>query len=227
MAIVCPVNYEVAQSYKGYNLKTTYNNKKTPVYLKLMCDNTNLKESIDLARGSKNILMVEYQGIDSGDLEIDNSVYVGKIIDFGNDLRIEDVDRLVNSFSDNLVSVIKLPPDFTDLELLYNISLKYPQIRFCGGELFAIAGVKVGVIGVDILDSRGIKFNVDSYYLKGDDYALPVVDIETLEIDTTGKGDVKKKKAKKDGKSQSASSAKKPAKKKMNFGSMMMAMNKS
>lgn len=193
MAIISSVDYSTALSYKGMNLSTKYNNKKHKVYLKLDCDDYTLEDSLNLARVSKNILMVNYQGLDTSSsylgLTKDTGIYIGRIIDFGNDITEDDVLRIVKIIPEGVTPIINLPEDYKNLHFIWKISKKFPNIRFCGGHLFAIEGIKIGAIGVDILDKVEAKYDVDAYNLNNRVNALEDVDISTIEITATSKPD--------------------------------------
>lgn len=214
MAIICNVDYNTALEFKGYNLKGKYQNKNQQIYLRVTCDDRTLKESIDLARGSKNILMLEYQGVDSEEVNTvlsanTEGVYIGKVFDFGNNIKETDIENLVADLPVCVVPIISLPDDFKDLELLYHLSKKFPNVRFCGGQLFSISGVKVGAIGVDTLAKRGIKFSEESYRLSGTKDVIECVDFDSLTIEKTTKAEKTTKKKK--GNSKTPNKAKKKA----------------
>ena len=123
MSIICKVDYATALKYKGMNLSTKYNNKKHKVYLKLIGDDFTLTDCIALAKVSKNILMVEYQGLQSNsayeELTENTGVYVGRVYDFGNNITEEDVEKIAEDSPKGVVPIIRLPDDYKDL---YKIS---------------------------------------------------------------------------------------------------------
>lgn len=213
MSIICKVDYATALKYKGMNLSTKYNNKKQKVYLKLIGDDFTLTDCIALAKVSKNILMVEYQGLQSNsayeELTENTGVYVGRVYDFGNNITEEDVEKIAEDSPKGVVPIIKLPDDYKDLYKIYQISKAHPSVRFCGGHLFAIDGVKVGAIGVDILDKLQDKYSLDCFKLDDTEDVLETVDINELEIDTT----TKPERAKKVSSGGNKSAAKKTSKK--------------
>lgn len=197
MSIICKVDYATALKYKGMNLSTKYNNKKHKVYLKLIGDDFTLTDCIALAKASKNILMIEYQGLQSNatyeGLVENTGVYIGRVYDFGNNITEEDVEKIVASTPAGVIPIIKLPDDYKDLYSIYQFSKTYPTVRFCGGHLFAVDGIKVGAIGVDTLDKIQDKYPMDCFKLDDTEDVLEVVDINELEIDTTSKPEKAKK----------------------------------
>lgn len=193
MSIICDVDYGTAQKYRGKNLSTKYNNKKHRVYLKLLSDDSNLRECIELAKQSKNILMVSYQGVgslaDFDFLESQRGVYVGCSMDFGSDMSENDLELALDGIPDAITPIIHLPKSYNNMEFLWRVSKKYPRVRFSGGQLFAVDGVRVGEIGVDVLQKAEAKFGVDAYRLTSGVDALEDVNISILEIDTSGKAE--------------------------------------
>lgn len=192
MAIICDVGFDTAAKYKGKSLKAPYGKKKQSVYLKVHADDSNLQECIELAKQSKNVLMVSYQGTCSWEvypfLANLRGVYVGCTVgDFGLDVSEEDIVGAVEDVPDGVTPIISLPKSYTDVEFLWRVSQRYPQIRFTGGNLFAVNGLKVGEIGVDTLESSGIKTDASQYVVKDGVDVLESADFSELEIDASGK----------------------------------------
>lgn len=219
MSLICSVDYTVALQYKNLSLTTKYNNRKHKVYLKVLCNEFSLELASALARESRNILMVEYQGLQSSQAFLEykpNGSYVGYVTEVGNNISEEEVRELYTDTPAGMTLVLRLPDDFTDLKLLHDLSLIFPDVRYCGGCLFPVEGIKVGAIGVDILEKANVKFDESSYILDRTDDVLENVPIEILTIETSAMAG-KKSSAKK------APSEKKPAKKQsISFASLMM-----
>lgn len=196
MSIVCSVDYGTAQKYRGKNLSAKYNNKKHKVYLKLHADDSNLQDCIELAKQSRNILMVSYQGLGSweeyGFLGGARGVYIGCPMDFGVDVSEADIVRAIEEIPEAVTPIINLPRSYTDLEFLWRVSQTCPRVRFSGGTLFAVDGLRVGEVGVDILQKADVKFGAEAYRLKSGVDALENVNISTLEIDASGKAEAPK-----------------------------------
>lgn len=193
MSIICGVDLGTAQKYRGKSLSTKYNGKKHKVYLKLLCDDTNLRDGIELAKQSKNILMVSYQGAASWDeyafLGDTKGVYVGYVIDLGVDVSEDDISRAVDGIPASVTPIINLPKSFTDMEFIWRVSKKFPRARFSGGQLFAVEGTHIGEVGVDILQRSDVKFGVECYRLTSGVDALESANISGLEIDMSGKAE--------------------------------------
>ena len=197
MSVVCNMNLTEASAYRGMSIKGKYNGKKHQVYIRLVCDDSNLKECVDLARVSKNILMVEHQG--QGDTKAyslvrNTGVYIGKVFTCGNNFDASELERIIEDVPDYITPIISFPDDFCDLELVWELSKIYPNVRFCGGKLFAIDGVKVGAVGIDILDKVSAKYDDECYMLCGTTDAVECVSFSDLsEIETSAKAETKQK----------------------------------
>lgn len=216
MSIICNVDYKVAEVYRGLNLKAKYNGKKHQVFLKLICDDFNLSESIELAKVSKNIAMIEYQGLETSPVYRNvhaSGVYVGRVFMLGNNFTEGDISRIVSGMPDGVTPVIKLPEDFKDMHMLWSLNKKYDKVRFCGGKLFSIHGVNVGAVGIDIVGSSSV--DDSNYTICGMDDVLEHVDISELDIETSTKSEHKKSGTKK------ASSGVVKKKPQVSFASMM------
>lgn len=219
MSIISCVDLSTASQFRGMTLKTKYNGKKHNVYFKLVCDDYTLSESIRLASGSSNILMVEYQGMDTNPMYRNlkaSDVYVGRVTDFGNNLTEADLELILEDTPEGVTPIVRLQSDFSDLHLLWQLSKKFPRVRFCGGKLFGIEGVKCGVVGIDVLDKAGVKYDESSYFLSGTDDVLDVVSFTDLTIETSApKAD--------SGRPKKSGTKKEPAKKKpqLSFASIM------
>lgn len=203
--ILVKTDYTTAKIYEFNSVKTKVGSKKHQVYFKVYCDDTDVNDCIELYKSSNNIVMLEYQGMVESLVGVNlQGVYITKVFDFGTNITEEDIIGIVQSLPDGLTGIIRLPQEYKDMRFIYNMSKKYLNIRFCGGTTFCLDGCRLGCCGRDILDSRGIKYDADSYMHEGCSCALETVldtDVE-LEIgkltkrssNTQRSGGTKKKK---------------------------------
>lgn len=49
-----------------------------------------------------------------------------------------------SGYSDSVPLLVELPSDFTDMRVLYDYCMNYPQVRFIGGKLLGIKGLRIG-----------------------------------------------------------------------------------
>ena len=64
--------------------------------------------------------------------------------DYGNMVGDHDDFSLIDEEKNGVIPLIVLPDGFCDMKYVYNLSLKYPQARFMGGNLLEIPGLKIG-----------------------------------------------------------------------------------
>ncbi len=185
MSVVCSVDYSIARGYVGKQLTAQVDHKKHQVFLKLTCSENDLEDSLSLAKGSPNIVMVEYQGqLDSDAFRGINTrgIYVGVVKDAGADIDESDIDKLLEDIPDGVTLIIRLPKGYCDLGKLWELSNRYSNVRFCGGLLFEVDGVKIGMVGPDVLDAFKGKHDETSYMIDGLDDCVPDLDIFDLDI---------------------------------------------
>lgn len=222
MSVICSVDLVTAEKYKGASLKAKYNGKKQAVYLKIICDDLTLYEAIEVARNNRNVLAVEYCGMDTNPVYLglkNTGVYVGRVTDFGNDITVDDIQRIVQSTPEGVTPIIRLQPDFNDLYKIWYFCNQFSRVRFCGGNLFSVDGVRCGMIGVDILSRLGLKFDDSCYALGQRDDVFDTVNIDELTIEKSVKAESTSKKTKSTTKSSKTSkSVKKP---KLSFADIM------
>lgn len=214
MSVILRVSYREALKYKGKTVNCTVDGKKHNAYFKVICDDLDLESCIELAKTSKNILMLDYQGIDGA--EVPDGIYVGKSFDWGSNITDSDVDNIVeNELPKGMTAIIKLPDGYKNIEFVWRMSQKYPNVRFCGGTFFCATGCNLGCCGIDILDKRGIKHTDSSYMREGCCCGFQVLDLS--DVSDISVGEVKQKS------SSSSSSKKKP---KISFSSLLFQSGK-
>lgn len=183
MSVLVKVGYETANKFRGKGVGTKVGNKKHQVYFKLYCDDTNLKDCIDLARNSANVVMLEYQGIP---LALENEdlhgVYITQVHDYGMNLCEEDIQDIIDTTPTGVTPIVRLPLEYNNMKFIYDMSQKYKPIRFCGGTVFCLDGCSLGCCGRDILDSKGIKYNENQYIHEGCCCALETLTEEDVEL---------------------------------------------
>lgn len=175
------------QKYLGKQIKGVLKGKEVVLYIRLLCDEFDIMDGIDLIAKNDNILLLDYVGSDfspvymglTSDVIGDNCVI--KITDVEDSLTEKFVGGIVADTPSGIIPVLRLPESFTDLELLYKLNQKYPSVRFCGGTLFVIEGCNIGCCGMELLKKKGVKYDLDAYYRNGlCDCALEVHDFAEI-----------------------------------------------
>lgn len=182
--LLVKASFEIANKFKHSSVITKLGNKKHQCYFKLYCDDTDIDECLELARSSKNVVMLEYQGslptLTTKDL---SGVYITKVFDFGMDINETDIEGVTELLPDGVTAVIKVPSEYTDMRFIYNMSQKHKSVRFCGGTTFCFEGCNLGCCGRDILDKANIKYDKSEYLHTGCSCAAETVLADEVELE--------------------------------------------
>lgn len=182
--LIVKTSYNEAKRFEHSGVRAKVGNKKHQVYFKVYCDDTDVKDCIELYRSSGNILMLEYQGALESIAELDlNGIYIAKVFDFGTNITEDDVLGVSASLRDGLVGVLRVPTEYKDMEFIYNMSQKYSNIRFCGGTTFCLDGCRLGCCGRDIFEKRNVKYDDKQYFHEGCCCAAETVSDTEVELE--------------------------------------------
>ena len=188
MALIVKTDVNMATQYQVGNVSTKYNGKKQKVLFRVLCDDTNLKEAVKLAKSSSNVLSVVYQGITNDFSEYDlNGVSLVKEFNVGDNVSSSDIVDILDSVSDNITPVLLLPETFKDLQLIYNLCNQYDRIRFVGGKLFPINGVRLGYCTTAKLEKCGAGIINSNMFNPNFEYGNEVLDCAGLEFTVSTK----------------------------------------
>ena len=174
------------KKYIGKRVKGLVNGKEVVLYFRLLCDEMDVMDGIDLVAKNDNILLLDYIGSDFCPVymnltkETVGDVCVIRITDVETELTEKFVGGVVNDTPSGVIPVLRLPEKFKDLELLYKLNQIYPNVRFCGGTLFVVEGCNIGCC------KKGVSYDLDAFYRNGVcDCALEVHDfseVHTIEL---------------------------------------------
>lgn len=191
-AYIAKCGYDEVKDYRGKGFLAKVGNKKYKVFLRVLCDDFNLKDAIQFARGTSSVVMLEYQGSSENaeylslTSENTNGCYIAKVVSCGDNVTADDIEHILEDIPTGVVPIIQLPETFTDLQFVWKMCTLHERIRFCGGKLFCVEGCRLGCCGNDILEKKGIKSNGD-FYKEGCSCGLEVVDLESIELEVTDK----------------------------------------
>lgn len=227
MAVLCEVDYQTAEQYRSKTLSVKLGYKKQKVYLKVLCDDLTLVDAVELARESPAVLAVGYRGLDTTQEYLslkESGVYIYRLYDFGDNITESDILRVMGDTPIGVVPVINFVGGFSDLKFLEEICKKYDRVRFCGGRLFCLGSLRLGVVGRDMLEGLGCRSLPYSMYNSQD--ILELTDISQLEIEAEEvKQKARGRKAVKQSESRKVSEPKKTKTKsstgKVSFSSML------
>lgn len=173
MAVICKVDYNTALKYKGSKLTTTIDKTKHNVYFCVEFDNDLAEKTIDLAKYSHNIAVLE----NLGDTVVTDNIYVIKKYNLGLSPTEHEIKSLAEQTPRGTVPVFVLPDDFTDTEYLYNINI--PNVRYTGKNILSVKGLQTGVFGIDLCT----KYNIKDFSYIGE--AIDWVDYKDIKITET------------------------------------------
>lgn len=132
------------------------NGKQVNFFLRVQVDEMNIAEAVQRFRGNKWVVALDYIG-DLGFLQnIDISgvlVIVTKEIASVESLDF-DLQFMLSQIDPRVRVVLKLPKDFNNMKVLYDLNQRYPNLHFCGGYLLRIDGCNIGCIGVNDLSKK-------------------------------------------------------------------------
>ena len=161
------------KKYLGQQLQATVNGREVKVYLRLLCDEIDIMDGLELSDKYDNIVMLDYIGDDFSPVYMNlterttGKSCVIRIIDIEDELNETVIKNHLSMIPNGVTPVFKVKSNYADLETLYKLNQIYPKIRFCGGTLFAIKGCNIGCCGIPLLEEKGIKYDLDAYYRKG------------------------------------------------------------
>lgn len=184
MSVICGINLSLAKEYEKYSLSAKVEGKKHKVYFKLESGADELQDCINLARNRKDIVFVEFQGnIDEVENIETNGVSVIYVKEVGNNISESDIDFTLVDFPKGMTLVLSLPDDFNNLELIYKLNKMYPSVRFYGGNLFRLDGLRLGNYDKTALENKGIKFGSYSHLTSSSKDILGYYNISNLELE--------------------------------------------
>ena len=213
MGIICEIDLDQAKNYANSVVMTRVNNKKQKVYFKLRCDETNLIEAINFVKNNKYFICTVYNGLEDSEvyqnITKDTGVLIIRVTEYGNNIKGEDIESLLESTPDGITPIVKLPEEFNDLHLIWEFSKKYDRVRFCGGDLFCINGCRLGCCGEELFNKLGVNEKNRQLDKIGCSCYYDVYDFEELELEIT-KVEKEKKAKTNNTKKKATKKAKKP-----------------
>lgn len=129
------------------------NGKQVNFFLRVQVDEMNIVDAIQRFRGNKWVVALDYIG-DPGFLQnIDISGVLVIVIKEVMSIESLDIDLqfMLSQIDPRVRVVLKLPKDFNNMKVLYDLNQRYPNLHFCGGYLLRIDGCNIGCIGVNDL----------------------------------------------------------------------------
>lgn len=181
--VVFDATLDVASRYSDGACEGMVDGKKHQVYFRIDADDGDIVSCVEEAKRNPNIVAIRYSGTADGIRPVDlTGVYVTVSRDFGSNITESDILDFRDDYQGTGVSfVIRVPESYADIHFMWDMSQKYPDVRFCGGTVFCIDGCRLGCLGRDVLAKRGIRCDESAYLHKGCSCAARVVsEVEDL-----------------------------------------------
>lgn len=202
MALLVKVDLETAKQYAGNIVTTKVGNKKHQVLFWVDTDDFTLVDAVNEAEKDRNILFLSYTGTPDHlrmfaeplNKDWSNPSYFNLVqeIELGEDLRVEDVNRVMSEFQPWVTVVIRVPETYYDMRMIQYFCRVYPNIRFVGGTFCNVEGVRLGYYEDSLLDKLDVKYASKLTMDKDYTGALQVEKLENLELVATPLREAKK-----------------------------------
>ena len=197
MSVIVKTDLKKYEQYANANVKADIDGKGHKVLFEIVCDEVTVRECVSAAKQNSNILFVNYQGdiTDTSYLNLNKLVTSGanvcKCCCYGCNIDESDVERALQEVPDGVSPVIELPDEYSNLEFIWRMCKKYPRVRFIGGDLLGVDGVRLGYAGYS--DSQVKSFRVSPENVESDnDYmGLDFKNIDDVELSVVSVNAVK------------------------------------
>lgn len=216
MALLVKVDLETAKQYAGNAVTAKVGNKKHQVLFWVDTDDFTLVDAVKEAERDRNILFLSYTGtpnhlnmfVEPLNKDWVRPEYFNLVqeVELGEDLRVEDVNRVMSEFQPWVTVVIKVPETYYDMRMIQYFCRVYPNIRFVGGKFCNVEGVRLGYYDSALLDKLDVKYAPKLTMDKDYTGVLQVEKLENIELVSTPL-----KEAKKQGTTKTAKPSKKNA----------------
>lgn len=141
------------EQVKGNNLNGVYEDKEYSFYMRIGVNEDNVIEAISQWGTSRNVIAFDYDG-DLSKLASLPSISKAIIIHKKIDLSVINIEMYLVTVPKTVRVVLELEDNYSDMRTLKHLSSKYPQVRFCGGNVIRLNGVNLGCILQDDLPKK-------------------------------------------------------------------------
>ena len=163
-------------------IKTKYKGREKSHYIRFIVDEYSIQSALEKVRDNKWVVALDYEGDISYLNNVKYKEYDKPVIVFREIEKVtEDIIReLMKSVPFWVRVAVKTPGDFNDMRVIFNLSKKYPNIRFCGGKFLRLDGCNIGCIGREDIPRKVAESKID-YYTKGCNCIIKTHNIEEVE----------------------------------------------
>lgn len=141
--MLAKVRYE---DIEGNTLKGIVNGKEETFLMRVIVNKDNIRDAITKYGYYNNVVSFDYYGDVSGLANLPNtpkSIILHKDMDGIDEVNL---DLFLQSVPYRIKVALKLPITYTDMRTIIEMSEKYKNITFCGGNLIRLPGARIGCI---------------------------------------------------------------------------------
>ena len=189
-SVIAKIDLDDMKEYHNKTVTTKIKTRKYSVKFRVAVDEYNMNEAVKLAKSDSNIIMLAYDGVGYGLKNLTESldgVYFGWVVPVKLNVTEEDIKSYLSFAKDGVSIIFKVPDEYKDIEFMYKMMEKYPNIRFCGGKAFCFDECRFGCCGRDICQKAGIQVTNKDYWREGCCCALDVYNADELVLSVTEK----------------------------------------
>lgn len=174
----------IRMDYEGIGvvgIRTNFNGKIRNHYIRYVVDEYSIDKAILETKGNKWVVAFDYVGDYQHLFDIVEKPSIPVIIT----KELKDINELsinffMKSIPDWVTVSIKTPSDFCDMRVIENLSMKFPNIRFCGGKFLRLPNCRIGCIQKEDIP-KSISENKISFYTEGCACALLTMNYDDVE----------------------------------------------
>ena len=196
----------VRMDYEDIGLVCVRTNRKGKVrnnYIRYYVDEYSIDKAIRNTKSNKWVVALDYVGDYQYLFNIEEKPSIPVIVT----KEFTEINELSISFfmkcvPDWVIVSIKTPSNYCDMRMIENLSMQFPNIRFCGGKFLRLPGCRIGCIQKEDLPKQVAESKVP-YYTEGCACAIitkhidEVEDKELVFIDPDVEKEIKKEETKK------------------------------
>lgn len=130
----------------GAALKGAVEGKVYNFFMRVEVDETNITEAIETLKGNKWCVGLDYRG-NLGVLRAVEAKGVKILVETDTlDALDARLDNFVGSVPPHIRVIAKVEPEYCNMRKIEEYSIKYSNLRFCGGNLIRLDGCSIGCI---------------------------------------------------------------------------------
>ena len=162
-------------------VRTTRKGKIRKNYIRYTVDEYSIDKAIKNSKTNKWVVALDYVGDYQYLFNIEEKPSIPVIVTKSFvDINELSITFFMKCLPDWVIVSIKTPEDFCDMRIVENLSLQFPNIRFCGGKFLRLPTCRIGCIQQEDLPKSVVESKVP-YYTEGCACPLKSMHIDEVE----------------------------------------------